>query len=72
MGRHSDLWARLVEALCRYEPSLERVTLLLDIPFDADREMCVTCEDLQVHPAFEPLRVAGRFGAEYRSVILSM
>ncbi|KAE9408498.1 hypothetical protein BT96DRAFT_914056 [Gymnopus androsaceus JB14] len=69
MGQHSDLWARLVEALCGYS-GLEMVTLVLETdPYDVEEE-CVTRRDVEVHPAFEPLRAAGRFVVRSRAVIV--
>jgi len=69
MGQHSDLWARLVEALCRYS-GLEMATLVLETdPYDVEEE-CVTRRDVEVHPAFEPLRAAGRFAVRSRAVII--
>lgn len=67
LGQHSDLWSRLVEALCRHS-GLEMVTLVLEIGYYIeghydDDSMCVTRLDLEVHPAFKPLRAAGRFAA---------
>jgi hypothetical protein len=70
LARHSDLWERLANALCRFS-TLETVGLLLEpyIGFveEYDSGMFASTVDLDIHPAFDALRKMGRLRVAYHT-----
>ncbi|KAJ4495191.1 hypothetical protein C8J55DRAFT_602054 [Lentinula edodes] len=65
LGQHCDLWAQLAGVFSRAS-YLETVTLLLEVPPWGQSSMFVTMNDMNVHPAFLPLRELGRLRVLHR------